>query len=78
MELHLVHFKKSKGTLTNALKDQTGLAVLALLFEASNSTNFFFALKVINPLTQWFPNGVPRHTRVPWVEPRVPPNSGFP
>jgi hypothetical protein len=48
MELHLVHFKKSLGTLSNALKQQNGLAVLALLFEASSSTNFFFALKVID------------------------------
>ncbi|XP_030648927.1 carbonic anhydrase 4a [Chanos chanos] len=39
MELHIVHMKEKYSSLTDALKDRTGVAVLGFFYEESSSTN---------------------------------------
>jgi len=39
MELHFVHFKASYGTLTDAIPQSDGLAVLGVMFELSDNDN---------------------------------------
>ncbi|KAM4589517.1 carbonic anhydrase 4b isoform 2-T2 [Fundulus diaphanus] len=39
MEMHIVHIKEEYDSLSQAVKDQTGVAVLGFLFQESESTN---------------------------------------
>ena len=51
MEMHLVHWKKSYGSLSSAVNQPDGLAVLGFLFEIHplGFDNLFFA-EIINSL----------------------------
>ncbi|XP_072249196.1 carbonic anhydrase 4b [Leuresthes tenuis] len=43
MEMHIVHIKEEYGSLSQALKDRTGVAVLGFFFEESESANKKYA-----------------------------------
>ena len=45
MEMHLVHFKKTYGSLEEAIKHKDGLAVLGVFFTISEEDN-----RALNPI----------------------------
>ena len=47
LEMHLVHYKLSYGTITAAKEESDGLGVLGILFDADHSNHDYDALEVI-------------------------------
>lgn len=54
MELHLVHYKASYNTLTEAVKHPDGLAVFGVLFEVQETDNAAFTpmIEALNGITK--------------------------
>ena len=46
LQLHIVHMKDKYSSLTDALKDPTGVAVLGFFYEVSLHIFFFFSVNL--------------------------------
>ncbi|KAJ8266343.1 hypothetical protein GJAV_G00129310 [Gymnothorax javanicus] len=73
MELHIVHMKQAYPSLSEALKDSTGVAVLGVFFEESSRENRNYE-PIINALTKIKQSGTNVPINIPSLMTLLPPS----